>query len=263
MTEYLFFLNVWMLSRLLQSSFANAPQSYPYRIMLAIQVLFPLIFFQFHWWLLPIMGGIAISTQITIKNHPKEGVLAGRQCAAFLVVAFIGSLAFKQNIEFSQGFKQSIHYLQNISVITSAATSSQLIKINTYLFGLLLLTNEVNLLIRYGFYKLNLEPQVTQKKQDDLKAIKDNPQNSENDSQTDLQEYNAGRVIGVMERYLMYGIVLSSTSSNAIAFIIAAKAFARFKQLDERHFAEYMLVGTLASTIAALSVAALVNVISA
>lgn len=266
MTEYVFFLNVWMMSRLLLWSVVNQPQSYQYRIILAIQVLFPLVVFQFHWWLLLLMGLIAASTQITEKRFPKEGELAGRQSITFLIIALIGSLIFHQGIEFNEGFKRCILYIQGVSVLTDAVTQNQLIKINAYLFGLLVLTNEVNLLIRYGFYKLNLEPQLTT---EDIQQP-DKEQNSSQDSdtnktnlETDQEEYNAGRVIGVLERYLMYVIVLFSTSSNAIAFIIAAKAFARFKQLDERHFAEYMLVGTLASTMAALSVAALVKSITA
>ena len=33
----------------------------------------------------------------------------------------------------------------------------------------------------------------------------------------------------------------------AVGFVIAAKTIARFKQLDDRGFAEYYLLGTLAS----------------
>jgi hypothetical protein len=35
--------------------------------------------------------------------------------------------------------------------------------------------------------------------------------------------------------------------------VIAAKTLARFRQLDDRHFAEYYLVGTLASVTLALA----------
>ena len=39
----------------------------------------------------------------------------------------------------------------------------------------------------------------------------------------------------------------------AVGFVIAAKTIARFKQLDDRGFAEYYLLGTLASVAVAIS----------
>jgi hypothetical protein len=57
----------------------------------------------------------------------------------------------------------------------------------------------------------------------------------------------------------MYTMILSTDNYNAIGFIIAAKGIARFKQMEQRHFAEYVLVGTLASTLAAIGMATLVK----
>jgi hypothetical protein len=68
----------------------------------------------------------------------------------------------------------------------------------------------------------------------------------------DRQEYNTGRVIGILERWLMYLVVLSTNNLSAIAFIIAAKGLARMKQLDDKTFAEYMLIGTLLSMLSAV-----------
>lgn len=42
---------------------------------------------------------------------------------------------------------------------------------------------------------------------------------------------------------------------NVVALLIAAKGFARFRQMDERAFAEYVLIGTLASTLLTVLVA--------
>ena len=39
----------------------------------------------------------------------------------------------------------------------------------------------------------------------------------------------------------------------AIGLVVAAKTLARFKQLDDRQFAEYYLLGTLASVSVALA----------
>jgi hypothetical protein len=61
-----------------------------------------------------------------------------------------------------------------------------------------------------------------------------------------------GATIGILERLIVCVLVLAGQAA-AIGFVIAAKTLARFRQLDDRHFAEYYLVGTLASVTLALS----------
>ncbi len=61
-----------------------------------------------------------------------------------------------------------------------------------------------------------------------------------------------GASIGILERLIVCVLVLAGQAA-AIGFVIAAKTLARFRQLDDRHFAEYYLVGTLASVTLALS----------
>ncbi|MEN8242774.1 MAG: hypothetical protein ABFS17_12690, partial [Chloroflexota bacterium] len=101
--------------------------------------------------------------------------------------------------------------------------------------GALLATGEANLIIRYVFQAFNLAPK------------------SKNNT-TDVAEYNAGRVIGILERILIFYLVLNA-EFGAIGFILAAKSFTRFKDLEERSFAEYVLIGTLLSTITAIFIA--------
>jgi hypothetical protein len=60
-----------------------------------------------------------------------------------------------------------------------------------------------------------------------------------------------GSTIGILERLLIATFVLTG-STAAIGFVVAAKTLARFKQLDDRDFAEYYLLGTLASVAVAL-----------
>ncbi len=55
-----------------------------------------------------------------------------------------------------------------------------------------------------------------------------------------------GATIGVIERLLIVTFVLLGADA-AIGFVVGAKTIARFKQLDDRDFAEYYLLGTLAS----------------
>jgi Protein of unknown function (DUF3307) len=61
-----------------------------------------------------------------------------------------------------------------------------------------------------------------------------------------------GATIGVLERLIVCALVLTGQIA-AIGLVIAAKTLARFRQLDDRRFAEYYLVGTLASVTLALT----------
>jgi hypothetical protein len=109
------------------------------------------------------------------------------------------------------------------------------------LFGLLVLTNEINLFIRMVFHHFGMEPA-----RDAAPASTDASTHG-----IDRHEYNTGRVIGILERWLMYLVMLSTNDLGAIAFIVAAKGLARMKQLDDKVFAEYMLIGTLLSMLSA------------
>src|SRR2546425_2352902 len=60
-----------------------------------------------------------------------------------------------------------------------------------------------------------------------------------------------GRAIGALERALALTLVLLGEYS-AVGWIIAAKALARFRALEDREFAEYFLIGTLASFLLAV-----------
>src|SRR2546422_447103 len=64
-------------------------------------------------------------------------------------------------------------------------------------------------------------------------------------------EIARGRAIGALERALALTLVLLGEYS-AVGWIIAAKALARFRALEDREFAEYFLIGTLASFLLAV-----------
>jgi hypothetical protein len=77
----------------------------------------------------------------------------------------------------------------------------------------------------------------------------------ENSGETgNSNEYNLGRTIGNLERLLILAFALIG-SYGAVGFVLAAKSIARFRELNERSFAEYYLVGTLASSLVALATA--------
>lgn len=116
------------------------------------------------------------------------------------------------------------------------------LRVQLVVFGLLLVANEANLAIRAVFDWLDLKPRVK----------------SAEDSAIDVGEFNRGRVIGILERVLLYGFVLQA-QYGAIGFILAAKAFTRFKALENRPFAEYVLIGTLLSACLALATGVLLR----
>ncbi|HUS57351.1 MAG TPA: hypothetical protein VM141_01755, partial [Planctomycetota bacterium] len=57
---------------------------------------------------------------------------------------------------------------------------------------------------------------------------------------------HAGRLIGFFEAFIVTTLVALG-QWQALGFIIAAKAIGRMKQMEERKFAEYFLIGTLAN----------------
>lgn len=60
-----------------------------------------------------------------------------------------------------------------------------------------------------------------------------------------------GAYVGMLERALILTFLLSEAPA-AVGFVIAAKSIARFKELEDKAFAEYYLVGTLVSVVVAL-----------
>lgn len=64
----------------------------------------------------------------------------------------------------------------------------------------------------------------------------------------------AGTLVGMLERAIILTLGLLG-EYGAISFVFVAKSMARFKQLENRQFAEYYLIGTLLSFFFALVVA--------
>lgn len=63
-------------------------------------------------------------------------------------------------------------------------------------------------------------------------------------------DLSVGRIIGKLERIIISVLILYN-QFGAIGFVLTAKSIARFKQLDDRIFAEKYLVGTLTSVLIA------------
>jgi hypothetical protein len=67
-----------------------------------------------------------------------------------------------------------------------------------------------------------------------------------------------GRMIGILERMLTLTLVLIG-QWGALGFVMAAKSIARFRDLEQREFSEYYLIGTLASILVAAASGLLVK----
>jgi hypothetical protein len=77
-------------------------------------------------------------------------------------------------------------------------------------------------------------------------AIEPDPAPSPPDAPALAPPLSVGRAIGIFERLLIAMLVVAHAEA-AVALVIGVKTIARFRQLDDRAFAEYYLLGTLAS----------------
>lgn len=166
---------------------------------------------------------------------------------SLLTSVIILSIFFSEwiGLDFNQNLFGHIKKLEKYSLLFLAMRKINWLEFSITLMGFGLVLNEVNILIRYQFHIFDLVP----KKVDES-----------NELIIDQREYNAGRIIGILERLIIYIAVLKGQFA-IIGFILAAKAFTRFKELDERKFAEYVLIGTLISILLAILVALIVKIL--
>lgn len=255
----LFLLTIWLLTRL---SFIRYDQRLPFRLLM-ILVLIPIV-------LAPVLAlGMtsvlwsivaALALIFSEKVIPERLLVPGRLIGLALVVVATWLMPLP---ELSSWSVLAIDWL--------GLTSEQLTTGLWWLLGFLLVAGEANLLIRVLFHSFNLEPMSkTPEPAETAEAGVIDQTTTANQSaepEIDQREYNAGRIIGILERWLMYIVLVGSHQQGAasgsqysiIAVILAAKGFARFRQLEERAFAEYVLIGTLASTLLTVAVSLLIS----
>jgi hypothetical protein len=76
----------------------------------------------------------------------------------------------------------------------------------------------------------------------------------------DQVEYNHGRTIGNVERLLLLSLV-AIQAYQSLEFLMTAKGLFRAKELENRSFSEYFLVGTLVSSVIAVAAGLLIQLI--
>ncbi|WP_455203218.1 hypothetical protein [Kaarinaea lacus] len=200
------------------------------------------------WLILP-TAIVFINLLLFYYEHKRNRVIYGLRLLTLLLFVFCFSVVFsnKLNPGLNDTLFNNLTALNQYVLFLDTSANIGWHTINAIFAGLLFVTIEVNFFIRYIFSAFNLEP-----KQKQLQP------SNQDVSIIDTKEYNAGRFIGILERLLIFFFVLQS-QYGAIAFILAAKGFTRFKELDEREFAEYVLIGTLLSAVLAVLVALIIH----
>ncbi len=243
---FFYMMDVVLMTRLL-FQFREVPVSAAKAGLKCIIELAFLVLFAPGLWLLILAAGIVlinISTYFLEKNA--SGFSLKRIITLFLYFIFFSTI-------FSPVFRITLNqivllFLANwgdFQLVIAYLTSIPWYAVLAVFSGALLCLNEVNHFIRYFFRILNLAPRNERKKTAGV---------------IDLKEYNRGRIIGMLERLLIYAFVLTA-QYTAIGFVLTAKGITRFKELQERSFAEYFLIGTLLSTIAAGGIALIIQTI--
>ncbi len=239
--QFYYLISVIMFSRLF-FLFRDEPVTTNKLILILLLQIVPLFLFELTFKLiLLIIILIGLNTLFYYVENKKKKLngFSFLSLIILLIIAAIFSSSFFK-LEFNEGL---INHVRNINstfpFISKIENFSSIIIITS---AVLFLLNEVNFLIRFFFEIFKLLP---------------NQKEEDNDYVIDEREYNAGRVIGMLERILIFFFVFAG-QYGAIGFIIAAKGFTRFKELDKREFAEYVLIGTLLSSLLAIFTALLV-----
>jgi hypothetical protein len=136
-------------------------------------------------------------------------------------------------------------FLISTYVLTSPRTYDvqrpQLSFEHSRLVAILLITSVVLAMLRGGTYVVR----------GILRRTESLPKKGIADDSLDETEINRGRIIGHLERIILM-IVVAKGSYEALGFLIAAKGLIRSEHFSNRDWAEYFLIGSLASVLIAV-----------
>ncbi|HHL72975.1 MAG TPA: hypothetical protein ENJ29_10715 [Bacteroidetes bacterium] len=241
--EFYSYATVVVLSRLVFLFHENELTAMRSGIMLSLQ-LFALLLFTPGWLLLFAAAALLL---VTLLHYRLEKRFANRlteiRLAALAVLVVLLSLLFSEaaGLQFNTWLLDKLAHASRFFLLAPASWCP---RCSVVILGAALCLNELNLVVRYVFKKIDLQPT---KQETDSQLIS-----------IDRSEYRAGWIIGILERLIVYIAVLSNQVA-AIGFVLVAKGFTRFKELDKRRFAEYVLIGTLLSMLLAALTALLVR----
>lgn len=241
---FLVFANLWLLTRLvcLFRDEASGLRVWLAKTTVELAVLFGLYQGGLAWW--GVAGTVLLLNFLGYRLEQRRG----RKDLTRLMLGAVGLMAWsvwfspRLGLDFRPEWLAWARRIESWTLLGGLVGGLGEVRLQLLLFGLLLSTNEANLVIRAVFDRLDLKPRTTKP---DATTV-------------DEGEFNRGRVIGMLERVLLYSFVLQA-QYGAIGFVLAAKAFTRSKALDDRAFAEYVLIGTLLSAGLALLTAGAVK----
>jgi hypothetical protein len=202
-----------------------------------------LLLFEWHSWLLAAAATVVLMNLAGVLWE----ALSWRRNAGHFALGLVYLLAL--SVWFSPAFglkfwpviESAFRGLGELTAFEAIFQSSFTITAMLALFGLLVAMSEMNLAVRAVFDFLNLKPRA---------AV--------DSDEVDVVAYDRGRVIGFLERGLIYAFVLGG-HYEAVGFLLVAKAFAHIRHFDDRASLEYVLIGTLLSSGLAIAVGELVN----
>jgi hypothetical protein len=202
-----------------------------------------LALFEWHSWLLAAAATVVLMNLAGVLWE----ALSWRRNAGHLALGLIYLLAL--SVWFSPAFglrfwpviESAFRGLGELTAFEAIFQSSFSTTAMLALFGLLVAMSEMNLAVRAVFDVLNLKPRA-----------------AADSDEVDVVAYDRGRVIGFLERGLIYAFVLGG-HYEAVGFVLVAKAFAHIRHIDDRASLEYVLIGTLLSSGLAIAVGELVN----
>lgn len=203
-------------------------------ILVEAMLLIPVFTFT-SFAILAILILIYHSLQFVLERNGRDLILKRIFEFVFLLVA--GSFVFgtfADDIRFNKFAITAIKSIISNNVLLVHLNVRSLTAAAICLVAILTLINEMNHVVRYVLALVKTEPQI--KKGTSDKHLK-----------TDDQELRRGKIIGVIERILFFFLVITDNYA-AIAFILTAKGITRYKELDDKNFAEYVLIGTLLSS---------------
>jgi|ERR1700730_6416946 len=238
--QWLYLVNVILISRL---PVLFRDRKVPWRLVIATVLFQEAALLVFKWTVSTCLLalGLALLAVIWWRFEESDSRLVAKRL--LVLAGYLTITAWLCARRFAPGFSPQLSQLLEVAgdyFVLAELNVSDPMKLNLYLLGTLLCLNEGNLLVRYIIQTLDLRPkEVGHHKADPI-------------------EYNRGRVIGLLERLTLFTLVAGGQFA-AIGFIIAAKAMARFKRMEEQDFGEYFLVGTLASLVVAGGFALLIQ----
>ena len=229
---FFYLLSVIMLSRL-YPLYKDAPLTYNRLAIIILVQLFFLIALEINLTLFLLFTILVILNGLELFIEKRSSRL-NLVRFVFFVLLFIIALVFSLAafLDFNNGL---LFLLQDLFKDFNPAINLKIPGLNFVIIitGLLFLLNESNFLIRLVF---ELTGKIPIKKES---------------TEPDQSELNAGRVIGILERLIIFFFVTIGQFA-AVGFVIAAKGIVRYKELEDRNFAEYVLIGTLLSSLIAI-----------